>query len=178
MYGVIALFDEKSEQFIKDIWRNLRDLGISNYAYEVEDRRPHLTLASYTNLDLEAFKKKMNRVYENQRVLPVTFSSIGSFIGSGTLFFSPTITKNLMDFHLQYHLQLEGFTNDPDSIYLPDKWIPHCTIANRLSPRKLSEAFHFCSYKGEAFSAFIQEVALIDASQKNKAPILYSIELR
>ncbi|WEG10900.1 2'-5' RNA ligase family protein [Pullulanibacillus sp. KACC 23026] len=177
MYGMITLFDEKTEQFIKDIWELLRKFGISSYAFEVEDRRPHLTLASYSDIDGAAFMDKMKRVYENKKALPITFSTIGSFIGSGTLFYSPTHTSDLMDFHCQHHRQFEDFASDADSLYSPDKWIPHCTIANRLSPDKLMEAFHFCSNKRESFSGQLKEVALIDTSQKNKAPILYSVAL-
>ena len=43
MYGVVALFDEKTENIIKVIWEELREQSISFYAYEVEDRRPHIT---------------------------------------------------------------------------------------------------------------------------------------
>ncbi|WML48684.1 hypothetical protein RCG23_00590 [Neobacillus sp. PS3-34] len=46
MFGVIALFDEQTEQIINDIWKELREKLISFYAEEVEDRRPHITLAS------------------------------------------------------------------------------------------------------------------------------------
>ncbi|WP_244668231.1 hypothetical protein [Bacillus sp. NTK074B] len=39
MYGLIALFDETTEQLIQDIWRELKERSISFYAYEVEDRK-------------------------------------------------------------------------------------------------------------------------------------------
>ncbi len=51
MYGVVALFDAKTEQIIKDIWTELREKSISFYADEVVDRKPHITLASYHSLD-------------------------------------------------------------------------------------------------------------------------------
>lgn len=36
MYGVIAIFDEMTEKMIKQIWCDLKEAGISSYAYEVE----------------------------------------------------------------------------------------------------------------------------------------------
>ncbi|MFF3023368.1 hypothetical protein ACFVRR_12050 [Gottfriedia sp. NPDC057948] len=42
MYGVVALFDAKTEQIIKDIWTELSEKSISFYADEVVDRNPTL----------------------------------------------------------------------------------------------------------------------------------------
>lgn len=60
----------------------------------------------------------------------------------------------------------------------PDNWIPHCTIANRLSQEKLIEAFNYCSKRHSNILRKIVKVALIDVSKKHKAPIIYSKELK
>ncbi|WP_240628478.1 hypothetical protein [Bacillus salacetis] len=45
MYAVIALFDEKTDTLVRNIWQGLREKEISFYAEEVIDRIPHITLA-------------------------------------------------------------------------------------------------------------------------------------
>jgi len=177
MYGLIALFDEKTEQVIKDIWKELKEKSISSYAYEVEDRRPHITLASYNDINITEFIKQIDDFYYDKPTLDITLNSIGSFLNSGALFFSPTVTRPLLDFHSNHHKYFKQFNDNPISLYLPDSWIPHCTLANRLSPKKLSEAFNYCSSRNSTIYGKIKEVALIDVSYKNKASLIYSKEL-
>ncbi|MCP8616232.1 2'-5' RNA ligase family protein [Salirhabdus salicampi] len=135
MYGLVALFDERTEELIKNLWEELKEKSISSYAYEVKDRKPHITLASYDSLNKTDFIKQMDVIYEKQSVIDFKFNTIGSFLNSGTLFYSPTVTKNLIEFHSNHHKNFERFHENPDSLYLPDNWIPHCTIANRY-PQK------------------------------------------
>ena len=174
MYGLIAIFDEETEQLIKDIWKELKEESISFYANEVEDRIPHITVASYNDLNISYFTKQMDFFYEGKSAIEIAFNTIGSFLNSGVLFLSPTITRDLMEFHLDHHKNFEQFNDDPNSLYVPNRWIPHCTIANRLSQESLSKAFDYCSKRNSTISGYIKEIALIDVSIKNKAPIIYS----
>ncbi|MGE7924176.1 2'-5' RNA ligase family protein [Viridibacillus arvi] len=174
MYGLIAIFDEQTEQIIKDIWKELKEKSISFYAYEVEDRIPHITLASYNDLNLSYLTKQLDVYYEGKQAIDITFNTIGSFLNSGALFLSPTVTAGLIELHTNHHKNFNQFNDDPNSMYLPNRWIPHCTIANRLSPENLSKAFDYCSKRNATISGQIKEIVLINVSIKNKAPIIYS----
>ena len=112
MYGVIVLFDGETEQMIKEIWKELKEKSISNYAYEVEDRRPHITLASYNHIDIKTFMRQMDEFYEDKEAIDITFSTIGSFLNSGTLFFSPIIigiSIYLMIILIRYIYRIVGY---------------------------------------------------------------------
>jgi 2'-5' RNA ligase len=182
MYWVVALFDEKTEQIIKDIWNELSEKSISFYAEEVKDGRPHITLGSYTDLDKSKYIKLMDSFYEHKSSINITFNTIGSFLNYGTLFFSPTVTKELIDFHIQHHEYFKEFNGKANSLYLPGKWIPHCTLANRLSPEKRSEAFHYCLKRSDTIYGKITGVALIELVDEDnecvKAPIIFSKRLK
>lgn len=178
MYGFIALLDEKTECLIKDIWKELKELSISSYAFEVEDRVPHITIASYQDLNIEKFISDFETYFDEKKMIDFSFNTIGSFLNSGTLFFSPVVTNELFDFHMDFHRNFVDFNSDEDSLYLPGKWIPHCTIANRLSREKLKEAFDYCSQRSDSIKGRLSEVALIDVSEPNKAPILFKKKLK
>ncbi|WP_422660601.1 2'-5' RNA ligase family protein [Paenibacillus sp. EC2-1] len=177
MYGVIALFDEQTEQMIRNIWDELTERSISFYADEVVDRKPHITLASYNHFIKSDFIKQMDDFYNNAPELDISFSSIGSFLRSGALYFTPIVTRELLDFHSNHHKRFVLFNDDPESLYLPDRWIPHCTIANRLSPEKLAEGFHYCSRRNDAIYGKITEVAIIEFMDKSNVPVIYSKKL-
>ena len=51
MYWVIGLFDKETEQKVEDIWTQLSENSISFFSEEMKDARPHITLASYYDLN-------------------------------------------------------------------------------------------------------------------------------
>ncbi|MFF2878064.1 2'-5' RNA ligase family protein [Gottfriedia sp. NPDC057991] len=177
MYGVVALFDAETEQIIKDIWTELREKSISFYADEVVDRKPHITLASYHSLDKLKFIEQLDDFYENKPEIDIRFHSIGSFLNTGILYFSPNVTKNLIEFHENFHIQFKHFNDNPESVYLPEKWVPHCTLANRLSLDKLVEAYNYCLYRNDTIVGKLQKIAIIEMVSNNNAPIIYSKSL-
>ncbi|WP_066501297.1 2'-5' RNA ligase family protein [Abyssisolibacter fermentans] len=161
MYGVLAYFDSETEKYFKNLWQQLVDNNISYYSEEVKDRRPHITIADYNKLDEKKFIKDMDKFYNSKPKIQVTLSVLGTFLNSGTLFIAPTLSKELLNFHNRYHEYFEQYNDEPSSFYLPDKWIPHCTIANRLSQKKLLDAFNYCSQNIGIIKAQISELTLI-----------------
>lgn len=181
MYGVIALFDEAVEKEIHTVWDELCRNDISYYSKEVPDRRPHITIASYQNVEQESFIEDMNRVLQETSSIPITLSTLGTFLASKTVFLSPEPTKTLLDFHRNFHEKMKTYSDHSSSLYLPDNWIPHCTIANHLTEEKFHEAFRYCTNRIEKIHAVIREIALIKVEYKNEkcvnAPIIFSKRL-
>ncbi|GIN40694.1 2'-5' RNA ligase family protein [Heyndrickxia oleronia] len=161
MYGVVAHFDEESERYIKEVWKELSDQAISTYAEEVIDRRPHITFASYQRLEIDRFIPLLQSCYESSSKLPITLSSLGTFMNTGMIFLAPTPSIELLALHMKHHQMLEEFNDQPASLYLPTRWIPHCTVANRLPMDKLKEAFEYCTKRMKPIDAQMSEVALI-----------------
>lgn len=178
MYGIVAHFDQVTEEYIKTIWQELSELSISTYAEEVRDRRPHFTLASYNRLDEEVFIRKFAKFFESKFEVSVEMSSLGTFMKTGLLFLAPTPTIGLLTFHEIYHQTFAEFADLPDSMYYPNKWVPHCTLANRLSSEKLNEALNYCSQRIEKIQARITEVSIIKMINHSTVPIIHSCYLR
>ncbi|KAA0547209.1 2'-5' RNA ligase family protein [Bacillus sp. BGMRC 2118] len=178
MYAIIALFDQATEQNIQQVWKELKEESISSYAYEVINRRPHITLASYEKLNENEFIDLMDQYYKDKRATNITISSIGSFLNSGTLYYSPTVTNELMELHLGHHTYFQPFNDNPDSLYLPGKWIPHCTIANRLTTEKLVEAYVYCLKRSVSIHGSIKEIALIKIIDHANSPTVHSVLLK
>lgn len=178
MYGVLACFDNETEKYFKNLWQQLVDNNISYYSEEVKDRRPHITIADYNKLDEKKFIEDMDKFYNSKPKIQVTLSVLGTFLNSGTLFIAPALSKELLNFHNRYHECFEQYNDEPSSFYLPDKWIPHCTIANRLSQEKLLGAFNYCSQKIGVIKAQISELSLIkiknEINNRHEVSIVFS----
>ncbi len=181
MYWVIALFDDKTEEMIQKIWKELTVKDISYYEEEINDARPHITLGSYSELDKEAYIQSLEAYYDHKEPIDITFNTVGSFMNFGTLFLSPTVTRKLLDFHSSHHDYFHFFHETANPLYLPDSWIPHCTLANKLSPAKLAQGFEHCLERGDLIEAKITAVALIELVDDSKdcidAPIVYEKQL-
>lgn len=180
LYALVGFLDDKTEQYIEGLWDELSENNVSHYAKETQNMRPHITIADYDNLNKEEFIGLLNEYYESKSKVKVTFSVLGTFLKTGTLFLSPTMTKTLIDFHSAHHEYFHKYHNI-DSLYIPNRWIPHCTIANRLSHEKLIEAFDYCSNRIDMIDAKISEIALLEVKYEgNKsisAPVIYSKKL-
>ncbi|WP_409250881.1 2'-5' RNA ligase family protein [Bacillus sp. SCS-153A] len=181
MYWVAALFDEKTEKLIKQIWKELAQESLSYYEEEIKNPRPHITLASYSELDKERYIDEMKKLYENQQEMEICFNTLGSFLNYGTLFFSPTMTKELMDLHAAHHKNF-NYNETTNALYQPGKWIPHCTLANKLSEEELAKAFQFCLKRNDSINGKITEIALIEMEDSQddqlEAPIIFSVPLK
>jgi 2'-5' RNA ligase len=156
MYGIIAYLDQESEEYINELRRYLKKAGISDYGM-----KPHVTIATHQELDLETFKEQLKQYFNNETQVPLFFPSIGIFLNSGTLFAAPTKDPLLTEFHNRYHKHFKEVVN-PESLYAPAQWVPHCTIASHLTHEKLLEAFDWSSKKIEPFKAKIESIALIE----------------
>ncbi|MEC0238484.1 2'-5' RNA ligase family protein [Paenibacillus dokdonensis] len=177
MYGVVVHFEQEIELVIKKIWRELSELSISSYAEEVINRKPHITLASYEDVNVDDFIYSFDNLFDRQPRFHLELSVLGTFIHSGTLFLTPTPSRVLLDIHAKLHKALGEYQTDSD-LYLPGQWIPHCTIANRLSQDKLLEALNYCTNNMEMITALVNEVSIIKAEYQNNkcisAPAIYT----
>lgn len=176
MYAVVAHFDPETEFYIKTIWKELCEKSISKYVEEVPDRRPHITLADYTEID-EAFISTFEKYYRSKAKIQVVFSTLGTFINTGALLLTPTPSKELFELHNNHHKNFNTYSN-PQSLYLPNQWIPHCTLANRLSPNKLAEAFNFCNSRMNTMHSEIVEVSIIKVVYHISVPAISKASLK
>ncbi|WP_274654588.1 2'-5' RNA ligase family protein [Paenibacillus humicola] len=168
MFAVVAHFDQKTEQAINAIWEGLSDSSISDYAYDISDRKPHITIADYSDIDDE-FLLAFQALYRSKVKIQIVFNALSTFLNTGTLMLAPAPSKQLIDLHTDHHARFREYSN-PESFYLPNRWTPHCTIANRLSQTRLNAAFDYCSKHLVTLHSEIVEIAVIKiAYDKNKA---------
>ena len=182
MYWFIALFDSNTENIIKKMENEVRRNLIASHLVKQKDGRPHLTLGHYYELDKEEYIRLIESFYEPIESFTITFNTIGTFINYPTLFLSPTITKDLIHFHLNHHQFFKKFNYKANPLYLPEQWIPHCTILNKLTQETLIEEFTYCLKKSQTIMASIEEVALVEMVEDDKGnvetTIVFSKKLR
>lgn len=105
----------------------------------------------------------------------VTFLSVGIFPTNGTVFLAPIVTDELLKLHHSYHDYFKNFHDNPNSYYVPGKWVPHCTVANRLHTKQFLSVMEYIYEKFDFATASIEKLKLIKVNYKNGSAISSSI---
>ncbi|MBE7106333.1 2'-5' RNA ligase family protein [Bacillus cereus] len=173
MYAIIATFDRVSTYKIRELQSELTNIIGTNQLAGVE---PHITLADYNELDVNLYTEKLKEfVAFQENIVAVTFPSVGTFPTNGTIFLAPIITNELLRFHHSYHDYFKTFHDNPNSYYVPGKWVPHCTIANQLNSNQFLSVMEYIYEKFDVTTASIGKLKLIKVNYENGSAISSSI---
>lgn len=169
MYWVIGLFDKETESRISTIRKEINaDL------HTPSAERPHLSIGGYRELDIHQYILLMEQHLTSCPRLEITFQSIGAFMNYPALFLSPVMTKDLMHFHLHYYEKFNRFSYAANDHYLPNRWVPHCTILNHVPLDRMRDGAALFLNKYQPFSGLLTEVALVQEG----GPLIHSVNLR
>jgi 2'-5' RNA ligase len=92
--------------------------------------RPHISLAVYHDLDADAFVPRLEALFKHAAPIELEFHSIGLFPGKPPIFYiAPSFTDSLRELHHSFHEAMEAFYPQEVLYYLPNHWVPHCTVA-------------------------------------------------
>ncbi|EMK2593101.1 2'-5' RNA ligase family protein [Bacillus cereus] len=167
MYAIIATFDRVFTNKITELQNELTNVIGTNQLAGVE---PHITLA------VHLYTEKLGEFVAIQENMDaVTFPSVGIFPTNGTVFLAPTVTNELLKLHHSYHDYFKTFHDNPNSYYVPGKWVPHCTIANRLHTKQFLSVMEYIYGKFDFVTASIEKLKLIKVNYENGSAISSSI---
>jgi 2'-5' RNA ligase len=130
---------------------------------ELEIHRPHVTLAGFPLTDVVDVKAVLKAVASGIAAFSVRLDSIGIFPEGGTVFLAPRITAALLQLH-SHSLRIgTSFMGDPlhHEHALPDRWMPHCTLATQLPPANVSRAVHVCLQHWQPISGVVEAVGAL-----------------
>ncbi|PGY18958.1 hypothetical protein COE23_04265 [Bacillus cereus] len=158
---------------IRELQSELTNIIGTNQLAGVE---PHITLADYNELDVNLYTEKLKEfVAFQENIAAVTFPSVGTFPTNGTIFLAPTITNELLRFHHSYHDYFKTFHDNPNSYYVPEKWVPHCTITNGLNSNQFLSVMEYIYEKFDVTTASIEKLKLIKVNYENGSAVSSSI---
>lgn len=173
MYAIIATFDRVFTNKIAELQNELTNVIGTNQLAGVE---PHITIADYNELDVNSYIEKLKEFVAIQESMSaVTFPSVGTFPTNGTIFLVPTVTDELLKLNHSYHDYFKSFHDNPNSYYVPGKWVPHCTIANRLHTKQFLSVMEYIYEKFDFATASIEKLKLIKVNYENGSAVSSSI---
>jgi len=161
----IELFlDEPSADVLRQLWRRIAEAGISSHLHE-SGVRPHLTLAVGDRVDDPSVETVLREWGTANRSRQITFNGLGlSPSERANVFLTPIVTRDLLELHQDLHDRLKGLVVSPWTRYLPEHWVPHCTIVERVPPINLARTIEIARSAPFPVEASLVEIALVEFS--------------
>ncbi|OVA16276.1 hypothetical protein BVC80_8971g38 [Macleaya cordata] len=163
-YAVELYFDPALENQVLKAWNVLARRQISTQLIEIESR-PHITLLSSPLLDPAKLQNVIKNFASKQEPLSLSLSTIGSFPHDrNVLFLSPTPSLSLLQFHSQLCDALKKENIEIGEDYLPDSWVPHCSVAQEVPRNRMGEAFCILRDLKLPVSGYAMDIGLVEFS--------------
>jgi len=169
------IYINQSEKPIRAIWEKLARKNISPEILE-SGIRPHITLAVYDELQCQSCEKELTQLAARTSSVSLQATHVGVFYHPElVVFLAPTPTRELLDFQAEVHACLLRDAGNPWEMYLPEKWVPHCTLAINIQADQLPMTLSTCS---ELHLPFEIQVTQIGASEFLPIKDLFKFNLK
>jgi 2'-5' RNA ligase len=154
--------DSVIEAAIWGLWQAIADAGVSSFVVK-SGARPHVSLALYEKIDLAEFRSELETFADKTEPSSVTFSSIATFpTKEGVVFLAPIVTQELLDVHANFHRMFSRYRPEVSEYYLPNRWVPHCTVAMDLKSDQISRAIDVCRQVRLPIDGKFEQVGVIE----------------
>lgn len=154
MYLVSLYFDELTENTIARLMKSVATKCGNNYMFD-KNIPPHLTIASVDEGQEIQIVEALETCVANWQQGKIDFVAIGSFKPQ-VLFLTPILSKYLHELSVGANKVLET----QDGKYQPFSWLPHTTIARKLTEEQMMTAFRVLQANFEPFSGQVTRVGL------------------
>lgn len=106
---------------------------------------PHISLAGYDTLAIEKLEPVLADWARQTSPFEVKLDAIGLFpTTQGVVYLAPVVTEHLLRLHTRFATQATAADQTAHFYYQPGNWVPHCTVAQDLSPDQVIEAVRLC----------------------------------
>lgn len=137
-YAVELVFGDESQNAINELRKLLDENGVHDEAVKLN----HISIGDYFTNDIEGLKSKVLNFSKTIEPFEITLCAVGTFMTEeNVIFLAPVMTEELKSVHKKFIDFMSDFDGKLNQYYDIDKWMPHCTIAIRLSDEELFKGF-------------------------------------
>lgn len=169
-YAIVLYFDDATNKTIGNMIERTTALSGNRYMLDI-NIPPHVTLGCFFSDEQSDLLEKVGAFAKNITPFEVTFDAIGSF-EPYVLFASPVKDECLTQLNASLN---ESLSNDyepaENANYLPDRWMPHCSLAVRLNEEQFSKAKAIENETVFPFTALVTKIALAKCNPYNEVTI-------
>ena len=165
-YSFEMYFDENSENKLNDMFHELASVGAFP-AVQKENRRYHITLAIYANIDFEKSTIVLREFCKRNNQFKINLGFIGLFPGKeNVIFASPIITNDLIKIHQDFHKEFSWQKKSCWENYIPESWQPHCSLTVTTQDAQFSDVLQIIRNKFRPVEVKIKSIGFTFNGEK------------
>jgi len=159
-YSVVFYFDDETDNKITSLIHLIVDNGVNDYLIS-NKVPPHITIADFDCEDISSVINSLEVYKEKIRQDFVYWASIGLFNPS-VLFLAPIVNQFFLESCEMVNNLIKAVPKaENNSYYIPNQWVPHTTIAAKLSSQEIERAFLVVNDNFKAFGGYVTKLALV-----------------
>lgn len=169
-YAIVLYYDNTTNKIIGNMIERAATLSGNSYMLDI-NIPPHVTLGCFFSNEQADLLVKVESFAKSVTPFEVTFHSLGAF-EPYVLFASPIKDECLTQLNALLHESLlNSYEPAENTNYLPDKWMPHCSLAVRLNAEQFTKAKAIESEIALPFTALVTKIALAKCNPYNEIAI-------
>lgn len=162
MLFVVLLFEDEATQTIRQIWQALTDLKIETNGID-KHISPHITLGMFKEHHSDDLGQLVESFASKFTSLPINMSHYGFFTSPHRIvYLGVTMTDALYQLHRELYRQLASDL-DVTTLFVPETYVPHCTLAFDLQPEELPIILDICQQFPIPIMTRANRIALVDS---------------
>jgi 2'-5' RNA ligase len=158
-YAVELALDERAGRVVRGLWRELSAIGVD--WMDVSGAEPHVSLAIWDAIDRAPFEAALARFARETAPPTVTFDAVDIFPG-GAIYLRAAPSPALAEVQRRAHERLDEAGSGAWHYYLPERWIPHCTVAMEFPVDRKNQALTVVRRVALPLVARLESAALIE----------------
>jgi len=169
VHALVAFLDDTADREIRALWQALQDAGVPTRA---GGRRfaPHITFGAAAAIPVRA-RAAVGAELELLTLPGVWLSMLATFPNpDNVLVLAAVVDTELLAVHSAVHDALAGKVRQPLGRHLPGSWVPHCTLAERITPAQLTTGFARL-HPVTPIRATLGPVAILDTATNTIEPL-------
>jgi 2'-5' RNA ligase len=165
-YAIVLYFDDATNKIIGNMIERTATLSGNSYMLDI-NIPPHVTLGCFLSDEQSDLLEKVKSFAKSVTPFKMIFNTIGAF-EPYVLFASPVKDECLTQMNNALHkLLLNDYEPAENANYLPDRWMPHCSLAVRLDAEQFAKAKAIESEIDLPFTARVTKIALAKCNPYN-----------
>lgn len=166
-YAIVLYFDDTTNKIIGNMIERIATLSGNSYMLDI-NIPPHVTLGCFFSDEQANLHERVESYVKSVSPFEMTFNTIGAF-EPYVLFASPVKDECLTQLNDSlYKLLLNDYEPAENANYLPDRWMPHCSLAVRLDAEQFAKAKAIESEIDLPFTAQVTKIALAKCNPYNE----------
>lgn len=159
MYLISIYFDENTENTIRKLMGKVADKSGNRYMLEAKVP-PHITIASFETNQVEKVIELLDDKIHEMKRGTLQWVSIGVF-NPHVIYLAPVLSEYLHSLSVIVNETVSSIDNiSMNRFYLPMQWMPHTTIAKKLSVEEMLLAFKALQNNFRMFNGAVTKIGL------------------